>query len=299
MHPQLSVVMTEATVYTSRLNCNNVEGWESPNTGAADWHHTAGFCFNGRHNNGTNATETTIIPLTRSTPMTTRIVTLSFVLTLFAGLSAAAAGSNELSKKEKKAGWKLLFNGKNADGWICNNGKQPSETVIENGTLMPYKSGGYVLMYEKPFSDFILKCEVKMPEKCNSGIFFRVGNPKNPVQTGFEVQVLNSKGNGRHDFGAIYDLVAPKKNNLKPTGEWNAVEIKAVGPKISVKVNGEKVAEINTEKWTEPGRRPDGSKHKFKKAIADFPRKGYLGFQDHGHKVWFRNVKLLDLSRKK
>lgn len=211
----------------------------------------------------------------------------------------ASAGVNELTPAEKKAGWQLLFNGKDATGWICNNGKKPAPSVIEDGTLMPYKSGGYVLMYEKPFSDFILKCEVKMPAKCNSGIFFRIGNPKNPVQTGFEVQVLNSKGKGRHDFGAIYDLVPPKKNNLKPTGEWNSVEIKAVGPHIAVKVNGEVVSEINTEEWTVPGRRPDGSRHKFKSAIKDFPRKGYLGFQDHGAKVWFRNVKILDLSRKK
>lgn len=210
----------------------------------------------------------------------------------------ALAGNNQLTPAEKKAGWKLLFNGEDADGWMCNNGKTPSDSVIENGTLMPYKSGGYVLIYKKPFGDFILKCDVKMPERCNSGIFFRIGNPKDPVQTGFEVQVMNSKGKGRHDFGAIYDLVAPSKNNLKPTGEWNAVEIKCVGPHISVKVNGEQVAAMNCDKWTVPGKRLDGSKHKFRKAIKDFPRKGYLGFQDHGAKVWYRNVKVLELKKK-
>ncbi|MFQ5730354.1 MAG: DUF1080 domain-containing protein [Planctomycetaceae bacterium] len=210
----------------------------------------------------------------------------------------AGAGANRLTPAEKKAGWQLLFNGKDAAGWICNNGKTPAGSVIEDGTLMPYKSGGYVLMYEKPFGDFILKCDVKMPKRCNSGIFFRIGNPKDPVQTGFEVQVMNSKGKGRHDFGAIYDLVAPKTNNLKPTGEWNAVEIKCVGPLISVTVNGVKVASMNCDEWTRPGKRTDGSHHKFRKAIKDFPRKGFLGFQDHGAKVWYRNVKVLDLAKK-
>lgn len=208
------------------------------------------------------------------------------------------ATDNRLTPQEKKAGWKLLFNGKDATGWICNNGKTPADTVIEDGTLMPYKSGGYVLMYEKPFGDFTLKCDVKMPAKCNSGIFFRMGNPKDPVQTGFEVQVLNSKGKGMHDFGAIYDLVPPSKNNLKPTGEWNAVEITCKGPHITVKVNGEQVAAIDCDKWTEAGKRLDGSKHKFRKAVKDFPRSGHLGFQDHGAKVWFKNVKLLDLNSK-
>ena len=182
---------------------------------------------------------------------------------------------------------------------MCNNGKQPAATVIEDGMLMPYKSGGYVLMHEKQYGDFILRCDVKMPEKCNSGIFFRVGNPKDPVQTGFEVQVFNSKEKNMHSFGAIYDLVAPKKNNLKPTGQWNSVEIICKGPYISVKVNGEVIAKMNCDEWTKPGLRPDGTKHKYRNAIKDFPRKGYLGFQDHGAKVWFKNVKLLALSAEK
>jgi 3-keto-disaccharide hydrolase len=230
--------------------------------------------------------------------MRTQLVPLSIVLFTALCHTNAIAGVNELTPAEKKAGWQLLFNGKDATGWICNTGKKPSDTVIEDGTLMPYKSGGYVLMYKKQFGDFILKCDVKMPKSCNSGVFFRMGNPKDPVQSGFEVQVMNSKGKGRHDFGAIYDLVAPSKNNLKPTGQWNAVEIKCVGPHITVKVNGETVATMNCDEWTEPGKRLDGSKHKFRKAIKDFPRKGYLGFQDHGAKVWFRNVKVLELTKK-
>jgi 3-keto-disaccharide hydrolase len=229
-----------------------------------------------------------------------RTLCLPLALALTAGLlpSTADAANNQLTAAEKKAGWQLLFNGKDVKDWICNNGKTPAGTVIEGGTLMPWKSGGYVLMHKKQFGDFILKCEVKMPKRCNSGIFFRIGNPKDPVQSGFEVQVMHGKGTSRHDFGAIYDLVAPSKNPTKPTGEWNAVEIKCAGPHISVKVNGETVATMNCDEWTEPGKRLDGSKHKFRKAIKDFPRKGYLGFQDHGAKVWFRNVKVLELKKR-
>jgi hypothetical protein len=228
---------------------------------------------------------------------------LTFAAVVLLASATTYAGSNNadntLTPQEKKAGWQLLFNGKDSSGWVCNNGKQPAATVIEDGMLMPYKSGGYVLMHVIQYGDFILRCDVKMPEKCNSGIFFRMGNPKDPVQTGFEVQVLNSKGKDMHAFGAIYDLVAPKKNNLKPTGQWNSVEIKCQGPHISVTVNGEELTKMNCDEWTKPGQRLDGSKHKYRKAIKDFPRKGYLGFQDHGAKVWFKNVKLLDLSEKK
>ena len=144
------------------------------------------------------------------------------------------AADNELTAEEKAAGWQLLFNGHDLTGWKCNNDK-PIATKVEDGALVPHKSGGYLIIYDKPFGDFILKCDVKMGDKnCNSGIFFRVGEPKNPVYTGFEVQVFNGKGTGLHDFGAIYDLVAPTKNNSKPD-DWNSVMIKAQGPVITVR----------------------------------------------------------------
>jgi hypothetical protein len=56
------------------------------------------------------------------------------------------------------------------------------------------------------------------------------------------------------------------------------------------------VARLNCDDYDKPGLRPDGSKHKFELAVKDFPRRGYLGFQDHGHKVWYKNVKLLELK---
>jgi hypothetical protein len=64
---------------------------------------------------------------------------------------------------------------------------------------------------------------------------------------------------------------------------------------VTASVNGEAVASINTDEWTQPGKRPDGSTHKFGKAIKDFPREGYIGLQDHGHDVWFKNIKIKPL----
>jgi hypothetical protein len=152
-----------------------------------------------------------------------------------------------------------------------------------------------VVVYDKPFGDFVLRCDVKLSEpKCNSGIFLRVGDLSNPVYTGLEVQIFDG-GTGMHDFGAIYDLVPPSKDATKPIGEWNAVEITCKGPHIKVVVNGQEVASMNCDELDKPGLRADGSQHKFKIAIKDMPRRGYLGFQDHGHKVWYKNVKLREL----
>jgi hypothetical protein len=226
---------------------------------------------------------------------------LSIVLSLcVAGISAAA--DNQLTDAEKEAGWRLLFNGTDLTGWRCNNDK-PIATKIEQGSLVPYQSGGYLIIHEDQFDDFVLKCDVRWEDpRCNSGIFFRVGNPRDPVNTSFEAQVMAGGGTGKHAMGAIYDLVGPSKAAGRPNGEWNSVEIKCQGPEISVKVNGELVSAMNCDEFDKPGVCPDGQPHKFKlngqpRAVKDFARSGYLGFQDHGHKVWYKNVKVLALKK--
>ena len=130
------------------------------------------------------------------------------------------------------------------------------------------------------------------------GIFVRIGDLSEPVQSGLEVQIVTDKKPDLHGFGAIYDLVAPSKNATHGAGKWDAVEVRCQGPKISVTVNGEKVTSINCDQWREPGKRLDGTTNKFKQAIRDFPRKGYVGLQDHGYNVWFKNIKLKELPVK-
>lgn len=209
--------------------------------------------------------------------------------------AAAIAADNELTDQEKQEGWILLFNGKDHTGWKCNNDK-PIATPIEDNSLLPYQSGGYVVVYDKPFGDFILKCDVKMtPPACNSGIFFRVSDLKDPVHRGFEL-AIDRAGDGYHDFGAVYDLVKPTKAKLNGEDKWDSVMLKCQGPQITVSVNGEVVTKMNCDDFPETGLRPDGTKHKFRAAIKELPRVGYLGFQDHGKKVWYKNVKLLELK---
>ena|ERR1700685_2179856 len=206
----------------------------------------------------------------------------------------AFPADNELTPQEKAAGWQLLFNGTDHTGWHCNNGR-PIASKIEDHCLVPYLSGGYLMIYEKQFSDFILTCDVKMEPGSNSGVFVRVSNPKSPVQTGFEVQVASEVGTGKHDFGALYDLVGPKKKPRLSPG-WNMIRVTCKGSHITSAVNGETLAEINCDEWTQANRCPDGSWNKFSRPIKDFSRTGSIGLQDHTHKVWFKNVKILDLA---
>ncbi len=225
-----------------------------------------------------------------------RLCAQTCLLTAIVLVSNASAADNELSAEEQADGWVLLFNGRDLGGWKNNDGK-PVAAKIEEGAINVYKTGGYLLVYDQPFGDFVLKCDVKMsPAECNSGVFVRTGDLADPINTALEVQVYDGNLPGLQDFGAIYDLVAPTKDVVKGGGEWNSLEIRCEGPTVSVKVNGEEVSTINCDDYDKPGLRTDGTPHKFTgKAIKDFPRRGYIGLQDHGHDVWYKNVKLKQL----
>ena len=187
-----------------------------------------------------------------------------------------------------------LFEGKNGSGWLTNESRKPvPKANIQADGLNPHNSGGYIVVHETPRKDFVLDFDYKLSEGCNSGVFLRVGDLADPVMTGIEVALDDTDGAGLHDSGAFYDLVAPKSNAQKPTGEWNHMTITAKGPKISVRLNGTVVSEIDLDQFNKEGMRPDGSKHKFSAvAFKEFNRKGFFGFQDHGQDCWFRDVKL-------
>ncbi len=69
--------------------------------------------------------------------------------------------------------------------------------------------------------------------------------------------------------------------------------ITADGPTIAVNLNGTEVSRINLDEWTTPGKRPDGTDHKFKQvAFARLHRSGYIGFQDLKGDCWFKDIVL-------
>ena len=127
-------------------------------------------------------------------------------------------------------------------------------------------------------------------------MFLRVSNLNDPIHTGLEVALDDTTGAGFGDSGAFYGLVAPEMNAQKPALQWNHMTITAQGPEITVVLNGSAVSSIHLDEWTVPGKRPDGTDHKFATlAIADLARSGYVGFQDLGGNCWFNQVRLRKL----
>ena len=226
------------------------------------------------------------------------------VLVLAATLTSAGAGAaeNALTPAEKAAGWVLLFDGQTLDGWTTNTGaasKTPVDAAL--GAINPHGCGGYMLIHREMRGDFRLTLDFKISPGCNSGVFLRTFplNPRAGKDIGFngiEVAVDDTKTAGYTDTGALYDLVRPSLNAMKPVGEWNRLVITCDGPHLAVEVNGREVSRANLDAWTLPNRRPDGSPHKFDVAYKDHPRRGYLGLQDHGANCWYKNITLLPLG---
>ncbi|NOZ21817.1 MAG: DUF1080 domain-containing protein [Planctomycetes bacterium] len=208
--------------------------------------------------------------------------------------------------------WQWLFKGTQADmdkNWTWHapqaRSMKPKEKpwtpgkwhVVEDKSLECLPRCGYIWSKET-YGDFVIDFEVKLSAKANSGLFFRA-DPKNCVQGGMEIQILDSYGKAKpskHDMAALYDCAAPTKNMAKPAGEWQHMVLTAKGPKLTVELNGETVLNVDLDQWPEAHKNPDGSKNKFKTAYKNMPRTGYIGFQDHGHKIWLRNIKIKRLE---
>ena len=189
-----------------------------------------------------------------------------------------------------------IFDGESGKGWMLCDHKPLGRAFVQPDGLNPHGTGSYLVVHDQKAGDFVLDFDYKLTRRCNSGVFVRTSDLNDPVNTGIEIALDDTTGSGMHDPGAFYDLVAPKTNAQKPAGEWNHMTITARGPAITVVLNGEEVTSINLDEWTTPGKRPDGSSHKFANvAIGKLPRTGYFGFQDHGSDCWFKNIKFKSL----
>ena len=226
---------------------------------------------------------------------------LLVVLSTLVSVTVQAA-DNRLTPAERDAGWKLLFDGKSFEGWMTSDSK-PSRRPIEQSAINPHRCGAYMMVHKQLWTDFRLALDFKISPKCNSGIFFRTWTLKkiggqDGGFNGLEIAIDDTRTAGYHDTGALYDLVKPNRNAMKPAGEWNHIELTCQGQLVRVVLNGIEVQKTDLGRFDKKNTRPDGTPHKFPFAFRDHPRRGYIGLQDHGADCWFKNIKLLDLSKR-
>jgi hypothetical protein len=207
----------------------------------------------------------------------------------------AAAGGQKKFLVETE--FQPIFDGKTGAGWMLCDKTALKPAHVQRDGINPHGTHSYLVVYHEKLTDFDLEFDYKLDKGCNSGVFLRVSNLNDPIHTGIEVALDDTTGTGFGDSGAFYGLVAPAVNAQKPSLEWNHMTITAVGPDISVVLNGSAVSSIHLDEWTVPGKRPDGTDHNFPNiAIASLARSGFIGFQDLGGNCWFKQIRLRKLG---
>ena len=185
-----------------------------------------------------------------------------------------------------------LFDGRTLTGWKAT--RNPDGWTVEDGQIVCLALKGGYLYTEEQYEDFVLDLEFKIGPNANSGVFLRLSDISDPVNTGIEVQILDDASHPHVKptqlCGALYDMVPPSRPAMRPLGEWNHMRVTCRGPHISVELNGAAVSAMNVDEFSVPGRNPDGTPNKFKYAWKEMPRRGHIALQDHNSKVWFRNI---------
>jgi hypothetical protein len=211
------------------------------------------------------------------------------IVVVLAACIALAANRASMQGVEKS-----LFDGRSLEGWRGFRSNQPPPGwAAVDGTLARTGPGGDIVTVDE-FGDFDLRLQWKISEGGNSGIIFRVANVGSEVwESGPELQILD---NARHvdgknpltSAGANYALHAPVRDVTRPVGDWNDVRLVVAGARVEHWMNGVKVVEY--ELWS-PAWESLVKASKFVKMPAyGRAKRGRIALQDHGDRVWFRNI---------
>jgi hypothetical protein len=177
------------------------------------------------------------------------------------------------------------------DGWqMAGSGR----FVAFGNNIIESEDGIGLLWFTKEqFANFVLRADFRLSSSTdNSGIFVRIpalgtSDPANDwrpaAADGYEIQIdntgfnpdTNATGDALHATGAIYTL-APSSASMPAVGQWQTLEIEAVGPTITVRLNGQEVSHLT-----------NGTRR----------AKGFIGLQNHhgGSKVQFTRLRIKTL----
>jgi lysophospholipase L1-like esterase len=188
-------------------------------------------------------------------------------------------------------GWTRLFNGSDLSGWDVIGGDE-SSWGAEDGLLFTTGQGGGWLCTEEEYGDFELELEFRLPPGGNSGVFIRAPREGNPAFEGSEIQILDDYAEEYAELkdwqycGSLYATAAPAKRVSLGSGVWQKHRIRCQGAKVQVFMNGVPIIDTDLRHHVDKREEHPGLKRK----------KGFIGLQNHGSRLDFRNIRLRELA---
>ena len=189
-------------------------------------------------------------------------------------------------------GFVPLFNGRDLEGWTGGGGGY----VAEDGRIVVHpERGGGNLYTAKEYTDFVLRFEFKLTPAANNGLGIRAPLEGDAAYVGMELQILEDGspvywGLQPYQYhGSVYGVVPARRGVLRPVGEWNSEEVRVLGRRVAVVVNGTTVVDADLDEASAAGTM-DGKDHPGLKRAS-----GHIGFLGHGSPLEFRNIRIREL----
>lgn len=236
------------------------------------------------------------------------LVVLAALFCSCQSVNVIAQSPNSLSSQERSEGWQLLFDGQTTRGWHKYGGAPIGAAwKVQDGALWLDPSqkegwqikGGGDIVTDEVFTDFHLMLEWKIAQNGNSGIMFYIHEDSTkyqwPWMTAPEMQVLDNQGHPdakivKHRAGDLYDLISCRQETVKPFEQWNQVEIICKKGKLDFFLNSVNV--VSVQLWGEEWKKMVAASKFSKMPGFGTYQEGRIGLQDHGDKVWYRNIKI-------
>jgi hypothetical protein len=220
------------------------------------------------------------------------------VAVLAMAAAPALAADNTLTRAERAAGWKLLFDGKSTAGWKGFKTAAPDAGwTVKDGVIGPDPNTSKDLVSKADYENFELDFDWKISPKGNSGVMIHViPVGEETYESGPEYQILdNAHGEAPpQQAGSLFALYAPSMDMTKPVGQFNHGRIIVDHGKVQHWLNGMKVVEYDM----------NSADFKARVAASKFKRwpqfatgkTGAIALQNHGDAVWFKNIKIKALK---
>lgn len=207
-------------------------------------------------------------------------------------MATIVLGCAPVASQQRNEGFQPLFNGVNLVGWQARGG-HARDWFVESGEIVVNvrsENGGRMIHTVDQYENFELRLEYLVSEGANTGVFMRMGEDGE----GLEIQILDDYAERHADLrdsqytGSLYGMAAPNRRVSKPAGEWQTMNIRVQGQNLTVAVNGTEVVRTDMDQYlatTTNQMRLDALRR----------RRGYLGLQNYGVPVRFRNIEIREL----